>query len=223
MSKTIEDFFYYFVYISDAVVILLLLLFFKFTSLRLSYWILAAYCLINTTVNVFNHQYIHLDILSNAIFTFFEYSLFSLLFYEQLKSPFFKKFILYAIIPFLLFQIFYFLNIKPQTLDSLPIAIETILILVYTFCYLYEQSNGLEKSFIYERWHFWIATGVLIYLAGSFFIYVFADYVDITLIEDYWFLTYGFYILKNILFIIAIFIYVHELKTNQTPRNSALI
>ena len=52
----------------------------------------------------------------------------------------------------------------------------------------------------------------MIYLAGSFFIYVFAKQVDKEILNQYWFLTNVFYIIKNIFFAIGILTFR---KTNQ--------
>jgi hypothetical protein len=65
-----------------------------------------------------------------------------------------------------------------------------------------------ENLFIYSRFSFWIILGMMIYLAGSFFIYIFATqfYLDEKTLAKYWIFTNIFSILKNIFFTIAIFI-----------------
>jgi hypothetical protein len=126
-----------------------------------------------------------------------------MIFYNIIQNQLFRKIILASSIFFLAIVIFNF-HPSNKTFDSLPIGIETILIIIYAFYYLFEQMNDLTDSFIYNRYHFWIAIGILLYLGGSFFIYIFADKVDSQILDDYWFLTYVFYIIKNIFFAIGI-------------------
>ncbi len=104
----------------------------------------------------------------------------------------------------------------PKNIDSVPIGIETILILIYSFYYFYEQINDTSNLFIYITYQFWIVIGIMIYLAGSFFIYIFANHVDRQTLNQYWFLTNVFYVIKNILFVVAILIHVKQSK-NPPP------
>lgn len=50
---------------------------------------------------------------------------------------------------------------------------------------------------------FWIILGFLVYLAGSFFIYTFADEIDRSDLMQFWFVTFIFNTIKNIFFSIA--------------------
>jgi len=50
---------------------------------------------------------------------------------------------------------------------------------------------------------FWIILGFLVYLAGSFFIYTFADQIGKSGLHGYWFVTFIFNAIKNIFFSIA--------------------
>lgn len=75
---------------------------------------------------------------------------------------------------------------------------------------MYEQMNDTENSFIYNRYHFWIVIGIMLYLAGSFFIYIFADQVNNKTIDQYWFLTHVFYILKNVMITISLILLVNQ-------------
>lgn len=50
---------------------------------------------------------------------------------------------------------------------------------------------------------FWIILGFLVYLAGSFFIYTFADNLDKNDRVKFWFIPFIFNTIKNIFFTIA--------------------
>jgi hypothetical protein len=60
----------------------------------------------------------------------------------------------------------------------------------------------------------------MIYLAGSFFIYVLANQVDRETLNNYWFLTNALYVLKNILFAVGIFTFINNRKLHR--QNSVL-
>jgi hypothetical protein len=76
--------------------------------------------------------------------------------------------------------------------------------------------NEMNTQVIYGKYQFWIVLGIMIYLAGSFFIYVFASQVDRRTLNEFWYLTNVFYILKNILFATGIIIFFNQ-KKNSPP------
>ena len=204
MTKTIEDLFFYLVFVADLFIIGHIFLFVKKVFQNKVLLLIAFYSLFNSLFNIIpsfiSSKALYLSL---VIFTCVEYLIFAIIFYQIIQNQVFRKIILGASLGFL---IVVFINYSPskKTFDSLPIGIETILIIIYSFYYLFEQMNNLTDSFIYNRYHFWMAIGILIYLGGSFFIYIFADKVDSHILDDYWFLTYVFYIIKNIFFAIGI-------------------
>ncbi|MBA3284743.1 MAG: hypothetical protein H0U27_06760 [Nitrosopumilus sp.] len=218
MTKTIEDLFFYAVFAADFFVIVQILFFYKQSITHKVLGLLFFYCLFNSLSNVIP-SYISSKALyySLALFTSVEYLVFALIFSLIIKNKKFKRLILYLSLFFIGFVIFNF-HPERKSFDSLPIGVETILIMVYCFYYLYEQMNDLSTSFIYHRYHFWIAIGILIYLGGSFFIYIFADKVDNSILDDYWFLTYAFYIVKNIFFLIGIGHLISQSKQSTLSR-----
>jgi voltage-gated potassium channel Kch len=123
-----------------------------------------------------------------------------------ISNSFFKKIIIGTSILFSLFIIIYNLETKVAGIDSIPIGIEAILILIFSFYYFYEQMKDVSTLFIYGRFHFWIVLGMMIYLAGSFFIYIYASQLETHEVAKYWIFTNIFSIIKSILFTIAIFI-----------------
>lgn len=123
-----------------------------------------------------------------------------------------------ASIAFTVFLVFYYFNAKYRSVDSVPIGIQTILILIYAFYYFFEQMNNTSNLFIYSRYPFWIITGIMIYLAGSFFIYIFANQIDKKFLLNYWFLTNIFYSLKNLLFALGILFNVNQKKKSLKIR-----
>jgi hypothetical protein len=148
------------------------------------------------------------------VFTLIETLLFAWALLSLIKSEVWKnrlKWIVLAVIIGFIAYYFYFyianyaLYRKKLSLDSIPIGIETILILLFIAVYFREQISIVEtNSFIYEKPHFWYILGILIYLAGSFFIYITASSLSVKEIQKYWVLTNLASIIKNILFAAAL-------------------
>lgn len=76
--------------------------------------------------------------------------------------------------------------------------------------------NDTSNLFIYSKYQFWVIIGFLIYLAGSFFIFIYASKLaHDDSFEKYWFVTNGFYALMNLMFIVAFY-----LKAKRTKKLS---
>ena len=139
-----------------------------------------------------------------STFTFIEYLLFASLLYLSISNKVFKKIIIAISILFFSFLIIYDTIAKVRGIDSIPIGVEAILILVFSFYYLYEQLQDTNTLFIYSLYSFWIVLAMMLYLAGSFFIYIYASQLPPEQVAKYWIFTNIFSILKNILFTVAI-------------------
>ena len=216
MTKTIENLFLVLHHISSAVVVLLFVCFFKKLSREKGIIALTLYCLVDLLLN-FTAQFLpvrwHLYI--NAFSTILEYSIFSYFIYLNVSSRLVRKIIMVLSLLFIAFAvIFNWVTAKFESFDSVPIGIETILILLYSFCFLYEQANSSRTSFIYEQYPFWIIVGIMLYLGGSFFIFMFYRYISHSLLSQYWSLTNLFYALMNLLFITALIIFLKS-KDNK--------
>lgn len=75
--------------------------------------------------------------------------------------------------------------------------------------------------FIYSRYSFWIVLGIMLYLAGSFFIYIYSSQLPTKEIAKYWIFTNIFSILKNVFFAIAIFVNASQ-SVKKPPKNYKL-
>lgn len=218
MTKTIEDLLHFLIPCSELLFIILLLVSFKRTKKEKGLWVLAAYFVADIALNyaMFNNASLKWERIFLTIYTLVEFSLFAWFLFIQIKNDVFKKAIITSIVGFTIFSFVYFSFAKYQSIDTVPIGIETILILIFSFYYLYEQMNEPSSLFIYNKYAFWVIAGIMIYLAGSFFIYIFAYQVSQHLLNQYWMLTNVVTIVRNILVIIAILIYVKQQK-NPSP------
>ncbi len=201
----------------DGFVIILFLIFFKKSRTQSSLWAISIYAFLSLSVNLIVEvaKIQNLNYILYSFFTFCEYTLFAYLLWSNISELPIKKAITYISIGFTIFLIFYYTTTKPRSIDSIPIGFETILILIYSFYWFYEQMKDTNNLFIYNKFQFWIFTGIMIYLAGSFFIYIFANQVDRKELTQYWFLTNVFAIIKSIFFAAAIFINYN--KQNKQP------
>lgn len=217
MTKTIEDLFYYLILCSELLFFVLFLVFYKRTKKESGLWVLGGYFIADIGLNyaIIHAAPTQISILY-TLYTLVEYSFFAWFLWLQVKNKILKKGILLSIIAFAVFSFAYLSYAKYTSIDTVQIGVETILILIFSFFYLYEQMNNPTTLFIYNKYAFWIISGIMIYLAGSLFIYIFTYQVDTNVLQQYWLLTNVFTIVRNILVIIAILIYVKQQK-NPNP------
>ncbi len=154
-------------------------------------------------------------------YTLFEYGIFAFIFWVTIRNKNLKKFIVLSSAGFFVFQVVYALTSKIQRLDSVPIGIETILVLIYIFLFFYEFSKNLNTLYVYNHYGFWIAVGILIYLGGSFFFYLSINQLSVEEINTFGDLTYLAEVIKNILFALALYMYVrhHNEPTEKKPES----
>lgn len=158
------------------------------------------------------------------LFTFIESLFFAGIFYTIIKKRSLKKWIIVMTVVFSISLIVYYyynyivLRSRP-VLDSIPIGIETILVFVFTFFYFYEQMNDTTSLFIYSKPSFWAVLGVMLYLAGSFFIYIFANQISVKELGKYWIITNISSILKNIFFAIAVYVQANQSVKKSSRKN----
>jgi len=113
----------------------------------------------------------------------------------------------------LIFTAFLFLFnfvIRFKSFDSIPISAETLILLIFSFYFFYEQFKDPSTLYVYNHYCFWFIIGILVYLCGSLFIYLYGDQMTKAEITQFWFFTYIVEIIKNILFVIAIVIYLRK-------------
>jgi len=205
-AKTIENLFSYTDIFSNFLPILLFLFFLGKVKDDVGLRIIIGYAVANFVINFI----IAITSTKNTFlyegFTLVEFVLFIFFIYSQLKNKTGRVAIVVSTIAFAVFFLMYtYFGKAVKGIDSIPIGVETIIILGFSFYYLYHRMNDTTTLFIYNTHQFWVILGIVLYLAGSFFIYIFASYLRNYNLEDYWFITNIFSILKNIFFSIAIF------------------
>lgn len=154
-------------------------------------------------------------------YTFLEYSVFTSIFWYQIKTRGFKVFILIASSLFFIFQIFFVTTASFKRLDSVAVGVETILLFIYIFYFFYEFSKQIKNTFIYNHYTFWIAVGIMIYLGGSFFFYILINSLTPDEVDKFGIMAYIAEVIKNLLFAFAIFMYIKHPSNNihKLPKN----
>lgn len=120
-------------------------------------------------------------------------------------------------VPLLIFQVFYLLYAQSKLLDSVPIGVYTLFVLGYIFYYFYRVLMSQVSVPLYKQYTFWIAIGILTYLSGTFFFNILINHMPKSQIRPYWFITYIFDIIKNLLFVVAVVIFTRSQNGNNKP------
>jgi len=141
------------------------------------------------------------------MFTIVEFVLISTYFCLLFTSRKVKVAIPVVALLFVSFCVFDLLTSKSSYFDSIPVGLEAILILSYCIFYLFEQMKKADSIFLYSSPDFWIVVSLLIYFAGTFFVFIYAQkyYGNESFFNNYQVINSTFLILKNILLVIAFF------------------
>jgi hypothetical protein len=150
-----------------------------------------------------------------ALWTLIEYVFFALIISQNIQNKRFKNLILVLSLVFISFQAFYFFGVQNVKLvDTIPMGIESILIFIFCFYFFYEQLRDVSTP-IYTNFFFWVALGLILYLSGSFFIYILSN-VDRQMIRKYWFITYILDTVKNVFFVTSGLVFLKQTKYTST-------
>mgnify|MGYP001770955800 CR=1 FL=1 len=178
-------------------------------------WAILFYCLysfINDEVIVYRviHHLSYQGFL--FIFTLIEFLTFSFFLYSFLKGSLSKKLILTVSILFICFclYLFVFKLRKDANFDSVQTSVEAIVVIIASLIYLFEEINKPDVTFIYSSYKFWVVIGMFLYMAGTFFLFIYASTLSAKEVNTYWIINYISNILKNALFALAIVVHANE-------------
>lgn len=221
MSLYVENLFVILRLLSDILVCCFFLYKLKKLASSFGYWVLALFAgfdiaviSILETANLPSRY----EDLAYPIYTSFEFAAFALFIVYNIKNNELKKFFATLGILFFVFLILYEAFQVGENIDSVPIGVETILIFVFSITFLYEQLKSSSNILITDNPAFWIITGFLLYLGGSFFIYILANDVEDATLRKYWFLTNALFVLSNALVVLGIFLDSKNDKIKPTHR-----
>jgi hypothetical protein len=211
-------------YLSGILTVVTFLIYSKSLLKNIDLLCLAVYSFLDVFLNFLNFYTKSIDQTVSlyvwSVFTLIEYGVFTYMLWSNIKSKTFQLVVFWLSIIFIAFTVIYNLKTNFKDIDSVPIGIETILLFIYSFWYLYEQMSDTSVLFVYSKYQFWVILGFLIYLAGSFFFFILASKWG-SYISKYWYLTNIFYVFMNLMFIIAF--YIRAKQPKKVPLRSMLI
>jgi hypothetical protein len=94
-----------------------------------------------------------------------------------------------------------------QSLDSISAASESLLLMLYSLFFFFYLLRTLEYKNPFDNPLFWYNSGVLIYFSGSFFLFIFSNYmlhVSQGYFNDMWHINDLLNVTMNILFALAL-------------------
>ena|SRR5579875_2193690 len=155
------------------------------------------------------------------IFTIIEYSIFAIFLWSIFSNKLLKRILLILSIVFIAFCLEVLVLHTIKKFDSVQVSTEAIIILGFCIAYLFEQVNKPQITFLYSNYKFWFVVSMLIYLSATFFLFILAANTPANVIQQYWIISDIGNILKNILFALAVIIYVKTPKESkmQYPKN----
>lgn len=132
-----------------------------------------------------------------------QFYLYSVLFRKLLRSKSSKWLINLLIILFTGYLLFSFKKVySARSYDSITPAFLSIVMILYCLLFFNRQLKNVQANFIYKSSWFWIISGLLLYFAGSFIIFLVTNYLmerNNNLTRNLWVLLQLFDIGKNIL------------------------
>lgn len=198
---------------------LIFLLFFAKTKNEKALWAIAIYSFVSvillfvtTFIASKSRHYLY------NLFVLQEYIAFAVFIWYNITKKMFKLLLVVLSIAFALFLIIYTTISEVKLLDSVSIGIESIIILIFCFYSLYELTNEPKLTVFYSDFRFWILLGMIIYLAGSFFVYIFAEQLKPEEWVKYRFLTWVFYSIKAVLFTIGTYVYSRQKRLENSKQ-----
>jgi len=165
------------------------------------------YCNLNEIVIYYTYQnHIDIDTILFALFTVIEFTFFCGYYYYAIQTRIIK-----IILPIILgiFVIFAFIDFflinQMNNFDSFTAGLESIIIILLCIYYLVVQIKGSNSLFVYSSSNFWIIITFLIYLSGTFFLYIMTENMarSKSFQHQYVVINSVFNVLKNILLSIA--------------------
>ena len=159
------------------------------------------------------------------IFTIIELGCFLFYIKQIIKNKKLVKYPQFIFVIFLAFDIIdYFFLRQDKSFNSTTTGIEAVLIITFCLYYFYEQLKEANTLLIYTTHDFWIIIGFLIYSSGTFFLYLYAETTlqDQAFRRQYVIINSVFFLLKNILFSIAMFMKPEPKSEPDFPNDSLM-
>ena len=162
-----------------------------------------------------NRQLKTYSFLIGRITTVVEYGLYTLLFYQIIESRVFKKAILVTSALAGLYLLYALISSPNNSFDSIPSGVTSLILLVYCISYLFERVKDPDSLFLYSSPVFWVVVATIIYSAGTFFPFIYAQshMAEHQFVNEYDLIHDTLYIVKNLMFAVAMLIKETKFKS----------
>jgi hypothetical protein len=138
------------------------------------------------------------------IYTVLEFSTFAFLILKAEESYKFQVATKISWILFLLFCVSSMIIKGIERMDTYEIALETVIVLLLIIYFFYLRFKQVDEQYLYQNPHFWLMTGMLVYLGFTYFFNILVNHVDNEVIKNYYHYSYIGDIIKNVLFTVAL-------------------
>lgn len=116
---------------------------------------------------------------NTILFNFFsigELSLLCLLYHRQYDRPVLRALALGFVAGYVPLAVYRYSQ-QPYGYDGLVMSVENLMLIVLVLLYFYRLLQNLEASRLSRFPMFWFSAGILMYFAGSLFLYMFGNYL----------------------------------------------
>ena len=130
----------------------------------------------NELINNYTHiRYPSVFNLNGISFAFIKILLICFIFRSIASTPLLRSTAIYGYIIYALALLLFWLFFADSSdYNKTPSSFQSLLLLVLSILFYYEQIKKPEALFIYSLPEFWYVTGVFLHASGTFFIYIFA-------------------------------------------------
>ncbi len=159
-----------------------------------------------------------------SVFTVVEFTCFCLLFSYVLSNKQavrFSNIVIYVFAPLSLLN-YILIYSNGGKMDTIPVVFQAIVGMSLSIYFFLEQMRNPKTLFIYSTPAFWSVTSILIYLSGTFFVFLLSSNISQEELDMYWPINYFFNILKNLLFGVAVYLQARGTKEEEIPFNQNL-
>lgn len=184
----------------------------------------ASYIILHEVIYTYlKYRYPEIGFLFNLIYIPVEFIFLSYFFRISFLKHLNIKILRIITIAFITFWVVSSLVLKQASFDSIVNTVESLIILFYCILYFNEQIKLPQSVFIYTQPSFWITCGIFLFTSGTFFVFVYRQtswHIE-EFIFQYAYIHAISFILKNVLFSIAMFI--NPSKTPYTDNSVTLV
>jgi hypothetical protein len=144
----------------------------------------------------------------NLFFVPLEYFAITQIFKFTYKFEFSVGFLRYSFISLVLFWIISTFFTPVNTFNSALNGFESLLVIMLSLLFFYEEIKKPQTLFIYSLPQFWGIIGLFLFFSGSFFVFLYKEThrFQEQFKDQYLFIHSGFFILRSVLFSIAMFV-----------------